>query len=148
MVAGDPVDLNLTMSPSLRKIPALLTKNSAQPCQIESYGEIMSIRVRPIDDDDENGMNQVKLNQKSVMYEERKMQINLEINLQRSEAPAPVACIFLQSSRPSSAPAKYEWNQSLFSTMHFERAFLMRVWSSQSAKIKQRREIAFKTALN
>ena len=52
MVTGDPVDLNLTMSPSSRKIPAFLTKNSAQPCQIESYGEIMWIRVRPIDDDD------------------------------------------------------------------------------------------------
>ena len=55
MVTGDPVDLNLTMSPSSRKIPALLTKNSAQPCQIESCGEIMSIRVRPIDDDDREG---------------------------------------------------------------------------------------------
>ena len=43
----------LTMSPSSRKIPALLTKNSAQPCQIESCGEIMWIRVRPIDDDDD-----------------------------------------------------------------------------------------------
>ena len=52
MVTGDPVDQNLTMSPSSRKIPALPTKNSAQPCQIESCGEIMWIRVRPIDDDD------------------------------------------------------------------------------------------------
>ena len=52
MVTGDPVDLNLTMSPASRKIPGLLTKNSAQPCQIESCGEIMWIRVRPIDDDD------------------------------------------------------------------------------------------------
>ena len=51
MVSEDPVDLNLTMSPSSRKIPALLTKNSAQPRQIESCGEIMWIRVRPIDDD-------------------------------------------------------------------------------------------------
>ena len=41
------------MSPSSSKIPALLTKNSAQPCQIESCGAIMWIRVRPIDDDDE-----------------------------------------------------------------------------------------------
>ena len=52
MVIGVPVDLNLTMSPSSRKIPALLTKTSAQPCYIESCGEIMRIRVRPIDDDD------------------------------------------------------------------------------------------------
>ena len=52
MVTEDPVDVNLTMSPSLRKIPALLTKNSAQPCQIESSGEIIWIRVRPTDDDD------------------------------------------------------------------------------------------------
>ena len=51
MVTRDPVDLNLTMSPSSPKIPALLTKNTAQPCQIESCGEIMWIRVRPIDDD-------------------------------------------------------------------------------------------------
>ena len=50
MVTGDPVDLQLTMSPSSRKILALLTKNSAQLCQIESCGEIMWIRVRPIDD--------------------------------------------------------------------------------------------------
>ena len=54
MVTGDPVDLNLTMSPSSRKIPALLAKNSAQPCQIESRGEIMWIRMRPIDDDDDD----------------------------------------------------------------------------------------------
>ena len=54
MVAGDPVELNWTMSPSSRKIPALLTKNSAQPYQIESCGEIMWIRVRPIDDDDDD----------------------------------------------------------------------------------------------
>ena len=53
MVTEDPVDLNLTMSPSSHKIPALLTKNSAQPCQTESYGEIMWIRVRPTDDDDD-----------------------------------------------------------------------------------------------
>ena len=53
MVTEDPVDLNLTMSPSSCKIPALLTKNSAQPCQIESYGEIIWIRVHPTDDDDE-----------------------------------------------------------------------------------------------
>ena len=53
MVTEDPVDLNLTMSPSSRKIPALLTKNSAQPCQTESNGDIMWIRVRPTDDDDE-----------------------------------------------------------------------------------------------
>ena len=33
MVTEDPVDLNLTISPSSRKIPALLTKNSAQSCQ-------------------------------------------------------------------------------------------------------------------
>ena len=52
MVTEDPVDLNLTMSPSSRKIPALLTKNSAQPCQTESYGEIMWFRLRPTDDDD------------------------------------------------------------------------------------------------
>ena len=54
MVTGDQVDLKLTMSPSSRKIPALLTKNSAQPCQKESCGEIMWIRVRPIDDDDDD----------------------------------------------------------------------------------------------
>ena len=53
MIRGDPVDLNLTMSPSSRKISALLTKNSAQPCQIESCGETMWIRVRLIDDDDD-----------------------------------------------------------------------------------------------
>ena len=58
MFTGDPVDLNLTMSPSSRKIPALLTKNSAQPCQIESCGEIMWIRVRPIDDDDDDDIEQ------------------------------------------------------------------------------------------
>ena len=52
MVTGDPVDLNLTMSPSSRKIPAFITNNSAQPCQTESCGEIMWIRVRPTDDDD------------------------------------------------------------------------------------------------
>ena len=52
MVTEDPVDLNLTMSPSSRKMPALLTKNSAQPCQIESYGEIMWTRVHPIDDNE------------------------------------------------------------------------------------------------
>ena len=52
MVTEDPVDLNLTMSPSSRKIPALLTKNSAQPCQTESYGEITWVRVHPTDDDD------------------------------------------------------------------------------------------------
>ena len=52
MVTEDPVDLNLTMSPSSRKIPALLTKNSAQPCQAESCGENMWIRVRTDDDDD------------------------------------------------------------------------------------------------
>ena len=54
MVTEDLVDLNLTMSPSSRKIPALLTKNSAQPCQIESCGEIMWIQVRPIYDDDDH----------------------------------------------------------------------------------------------
>ena len=53
MVTEDLVDLNVTMSPSSRKIPALLTKNSAQPCQKESCGEIMWIRVRPTDDDDD-----------------------------------------------------------------------------------------------
>ena len=51
MATEDPVDLDLTMSPSSRKIPALLTKNYAQPWQAESYGEIMRIRVRPTDDD-------------------------------------------------------------------------------------------------
>ena len=51
MVTEDHVVLNLTMSPSSRKIPALLAKNSAQPCQTESYGEIMWIRVRLTDDD-------------------------------------------------------------------------------------------------
>ena len=59
MVTEDPVDLNLTMSPSSRKIPALHTKNSALPCQVESCGEIMWIRVRPIDDyddDDDHGL--------------------------------------------------------------------------------------------
>ena len=54
MVTGDPVDLNLTMSPPSRQIPALLTKNSAQPCQIESFGKIMWIRERPIDNDDDD----------------------------------------------------------------------------------------------
>ena len=53
MVTEDPVDLNLTMSPSSRKIPTLLTKNSSQPYQTESYGEIMWIRVRLTDDDDD-----------------------------------------------------------------------------------------------
>ena len=53
MVTEDPVDLNLTTSPSSRKTPALLTKNSAQPCQTESYGEIMCIPLRPTDDDDD-----------------------------------------------------------------------------------------------
>ena len=53
MVTEDLVDLNVTMSPSWRKIPALLTKNSAQPCQTEICGEIMWIRVRPTDDDDD-----------------------------------------------------------------------------------------------
>ena len=53
MVTGDQVDLKLTTSPSSRKITALLTKNSAQPCQMESSGEIMWIRERPIDDDDD-----------------------------------------------------------------------------------------------
>ena len=52
MVTEDPVDLNLTMSPSSRKIPALLTNKSTQPCQTERFGEIMWIRVRPTDDDD------------------------------------------------------------------------------------------------
>ena len=51
MVTEDSADLSLTMSPSSRKIPALLTKNSAQPCQTESYGESMLIRVHPTDDD-------------------------------------------------------------------------------------------------
>ena len=54
MVTGDPVDLNLTMSPSSRKMPALQTKNSKQPCQTESYGDVMWIRVRPTDDDDDD----------------------------------------------------------------------------------------------
>ena len=57
MVTGDPVDLNWTMSPSSRKIPALLTKDSAQPCQIESCGAIMWIRVRPVDNDDDKATN-------------------------------------------------------------------------------------------
>ena len=52
MVTEDPVDLNLTMSPFSHKIAALLTKNSTQLCQIQICGEIMWIRVRPIDDDD------------------------------------------------------------------------------------------------
>ena len=51
MITGDPVDLELTVSPSSRKIPALLTKKSAQTCQKESCGKIMWIRVRPIDGD-------------------------------------------------------------------------------------------------
>ena len=42
-----------TDPPHARYRPALLTKNSAQPCQIESCGEIMWIRVRPTDDDDD-----------------------------------------------------------------------------------------------
>ena len=54
MVTEDPVDLNSTMSPSSRKILARLAKNSAQPCQTESYGEMMWIRVRPTDDDDDD----------------------------------------------------------------------------------------------
>ena len=53
MVTEDPVDINLTTSPYSRKIPALITKNSAQPCQTEGYGEIMWIWVRPTDDDDD-----------------------------------------------------------------------------------------------
>ena len=53
MVTEDLVDLNLTMSSSSRKISALLKKNSAQPCQTESYGDVMWIRVRPTDDDDD-----------------------------------------------------------------------------------------------
>ena len=57
MVTEDPVDLNLIMSPSSRKIPAFLTKNSAQPCQTDSYGEIMWIRVRPTDDNDDDLLN-------------------------------------------------------------------------------------------
>ena len=52
MVTEDPIDLNLTMSPSSRKISALLKKNSAQPCQTGGYGENMWIRVHPTDDDD------------------------------------------------------------------------------------------------
>ena len=52
MVTGDQVDLNWTISPSSRKIPAYITRNSAQPCQMESCGEIMWIRVRSIADDD------------------------------------------------------------------------------------------------
>ena len=54
MVTEDPVDLKSTMSPSSRKILALLTKNSAQPCQTESYEETTWIRVRPTDDDDDD----------------------------------------------------------------------------------------------
>ena len=54
MVTGDPIDLNLTMSPSSSKMPALLAKKSVQPCQIESCGEVMWIRVRPIDENDED----------------------------------------------------------------------------------------------
>ena len=54
MVTEDPVDVNLTMSPPSRKIPALLTKESAQPCQTESCGGIMWIRVRLTDDDDDD----------------------------------------------------------------------------------------------
>ena len=53
MVTEDLVDLNLTMSPSSRKIPPLLTKNSSQPRQTEGYGEIMWIRVHQSDDDDD-----------------------------------------------------------------------------------------------
>ena len=60
MVTEDPVDLNFTISPSSRKIPAFLTQKSAQPCQAESCGEIMWIRVCPTDDDDDenNGDDQ------------------------------------------------------------------------------------------
>ena len=54
MVTEDPVDLNVTISPSSHKIPALLTKNSGQPCQTESYGEILRTRVRSTDDDDDS----------------------------------------------------------------------------------------------
>ena len=54
MVTDDPVDLNLTMSSSSCKIPAFLTENSAQPCQIGSNGEIMWIRARPTDNDDDD----------------------------------------------------------------------------------------------
>ena len=61
MVTEDPVDQNLTMTPSSRKIPALLTKNSAQPCQIESCGEIMWLRVSLIDDDDDDDDDDVTL---------------------------------------------------------------------------------------
>ena len=54
MVIEDLVDLNLTISPSSRKIPALLTKKSAQPCQTESCLEIMWIWACPTDDDNDN----------------------------------------------------------------------------------------------
>ena len=54
MVTENHVDLNFTISASSRKIPALLMKNSTQPYQTESYGEIMWIRVRPTGDDDED----------------------------------------------------------------------------------------------
>ena len=61
MVTGDPVDLNLTMSSSSHKILALLTKNSAQPCQTGSNGEILWIRVCPTDDDDDDDDDDVNL---------------------------------------------------------------------------------------
>ena len=51
MVTEDLVDLNLTMSPSSLKIPALRTKNSAQPCQTELWRNYVD-SVRPIDDDE------------------------------------------------------------------------------------------------
>ena len=57
MATEDPVDLNLTFFPSSRKIPPLLTKNSAQSCQTESCREIMWIRVRPTDGDDDVSTN-------------------------------------------------------------------------------------------
>ena len=56
MVTEDQVDLNLSMSPSSRKMPALLTKTSAQPCQTERYGEITWIRVHPTDDDENDSL--------------------------------------------------------------------------------------------
>ena len=54
MVTEDQIDLDLTMSPSSCKIPALFTKDSAKPCQAEIFGEIMWIQVRPTDDDDDD----------------------------------------------------------------------------------------------
>ena len=80
MVPEDPVDLNLSLSPSSRKIPALLTKNPAQPCQTESYGEIMWIRVRPTDDDDDDEKYNFRQHKHTKFTQFRGIQISANIH--------------------------------------------------------------------